>query len=115
MNKDSKVRPKIIRIGPGDRLLLVLLSLVFIVGFGSAYYALTEWLPSDTFGRAVKFVGRELSLTLLLFAFLVITRCFISTPELERKLASITLKILVAMTLLGCALTALFFLALVLS
>ena len=112
MSEDPKARQKIINIRPGDRFPLFLLCLIFIVGFGSAYYAINEWQPSDTFEQVVKFLGRELSMTLLLFALLVIIRCFVSTVRLENTLASVTLKVLIAMMFVISAITALLFLAL---
>jgi NADH:ubiquinone oxidoreductase subunit H len=107
MSEGPKARPTIIHIRPGDRVPLLLLCLIFIAGFGGAYYAINEWKPSDTFERALKFLGQELSLTLLLFASLVIIRCFVSSERLEKALSSITWKVLIAMTLVACAITAL--------
>ena len=112
MGEDPRIRKVIIRIRPGERFPLFLLCLIFAVGFGSTYYAMSLWQPNDSFERVLKFLGCELILTLLFFAALVALRCFVSTPQLERKLASATLKVVITMTLVGCAVAALLFLAL---
>jgi amino acid permease len=109
MDEDPKVGKPVIRWG--DRILLFVLCLVFFFGFGSAYYAINEWQPADTFEHILKFSGRELTMTLLLFALLVMIRCFVSTTRLESALASITFKVLIAVMLVACAITALLVLA----
>ncbi len=110
MSEDPKTRQTLIRIRPGDRLPLFLLSLIFIFAFGCFYYAIGEWQPTDTGERVVKFLGREMSLTLVFFAALVFIRCFVSSVRLENVLSSVTRKILIAMMLVVCALAALFIL-----
>jgi hypothetical protein len=89
MDKEPKIR---LLIRPGDRFLLFLLCLIFAVGFGSTYYAINLWQPNDAFEKILKYLGQELNMTLLLFTALVAARCCISTPELEKKLASTTRK-----------------------
>jgi hypothetical protein len=109
MEKEPKIR---ILIRPGDRFLLILLCLIFVVGFGSTYVAIYLWRPDDTFGKVLKFLGEELNTTLLLFTALVAARCCVSRPALERKLASTALKVLISMMLIGCAVASLIILAL---
>ena len=109
MDDNPKFSPLIER---GDKLLLFLLCLIFAVGFGSSYYAMSLWQPQDTFETVLKFMGRELNFTLLLFTALVALRCFISTPKLEKKLAATSLKVLIGMMLVGCAVASLIILAL---
>ena len=110
MSEDPKDGKPLIR--QGHRIPLLLLCVIFAVGFGSTYYAINLWQPNDSFEKVLKFLGHELNMTLLLFTMLVIIHCFVSTPRLEKKLASTALKVILAMTLIACALTALMFLAL---
>jgi hypothetical protein len=110
MDKESKIK---ILIRPGDRFLLVLLCLIFVIGFGSTFYAIYSWQPNDAFDKVLKYLGQELNTTLLLFTVLVAARCCFSRPELEEKLASTTLKVLIGMMLVGCAVASLFILVLV--
>jgi hypothetical protein len=112
MKEDPKTRQTVIRICPGDRFPLFLLCLIFAGGFGSIHYAMSLWRPNDTFERVLKFLCSELNTTLLFFTALVALRCFISTPQLEKILGATTLKVLIGMTLVGCAVMALLFLAL---
>ena len=109
MDDNPKFGPLIQR---GDKPLLILLCLIFAVGFGSTYYAISLWQPQDAFEAVLKFIGRELNLTLLLFTALVALRCFISTPKLEKKLAATSLKVLIGMMLVACAVASLIILAL---
>jgi hypothetical protein len=95
-----------------DRILILVLCVVFTIGFGSAYFAINAWQPNDTFERVLKFLGREIGGTILLFTCLVFIRCFISSPQLDKKLDSVTMKMLVSTMLVACALTVLLFLAL---
>jgi hypothetical protein len=99
-------------IGRGDRALLILLCVVFAIGFGGAHFVINSWQPNDNFESFLKYFGREVSATLLLFTSLVAIRCIISTPQLDKKLATVTLKVIVSMTLIGCAITASLLLAL---
>jgi hypothetical protein len=108
MNIKEKTGWVVIRLG--DKFLLLPLTLAFALGFGTAFYAIAQWQPENGFDRSLKFMGQELSLTLLLFSALVFIRCFISTKKLDSALASITRKVVIAMMLIGCALTALLFL-----
>jgi hypothetical protein len=110
MNEEFKNRGPLIR--PGDRFLLLLLCVIFVVGFGATYYAINLWQPNDTFERVVKFLLHELNMTLLFFTVLVAIRCLITSPQLEKKLASTALKVIIGMTLVCCAVTALILLAL---
>jgi hypothetical protein len=110
MNEEFKNKGPLIR--RGDRLPLLLLWVIFAVGFGSTYYAINLWQPNDTFERVVKFLLHELNMTLLFFIVLVAIRCFVSTPQLDKKLASISLKVIICMTLVNCAIGALILLAL---
>jgi hypothetical protein len=112
MSEDPKARQSIIHIRPGDRFPLFLLSLVFIFFFGAIYYAIDIWQPNDSFERVLKNLGCELSMTLLLFASLVMIRCLVSTTKLDNILASVTWKVLIAMMLVGCAIASLLILVL---
>lgn len=108
MNEDQKKNLIVIR--SGDKFLLLPLSFAFSIGFGVAFYVIHQWQPDDDFNRVMKFLGKELSMTLALFSFLVFIRCFISNQWIEGVLTSATRKALVAVLLIACALVSVMFL-----